>query len=109
VTQQIIPTKAPYLQTSQWLREYFQIRNEKLYGEYKIENVRFAHDPNWRDHWVSVQYVGDGGRDLIKGIMQPYVWTVGYAENLIFWTWFDLLNKQPAYRPKSLPPKLAHA
>ena len=110
MTQQIIPTKAPYLQHSEWLREYFEIRNEKLYGEYKIENVRFEHDPNWRGfNLLSCQYVGNVGRAMIKGAMSPVVSPIGYAEDLIFWTWFDLLNKQPAHRPKSLPPKLAHA
>jgi hypothetical protein len=110
MTQQIIPTKSPHLQQSEWLREYFEIRNEKLYGEYRIENVRFIHDPHWRDNWLSMQYVGDGGRTLIKGIAQPYVTVFGAAEDLIFWTWFDLLNKQDkTYRAKSLPPKLAPA
>src|SRR5580692_13035659 len=100
MTQQIIPAKSPHLQQSEWLREYFEIRNEKLYGEYKIENVHFAHDPHWREHWVSVQYVGDSGRALIKGIAQPYVTIFGASEDLIFLTWFDLLNKQDkSYRP----------
>jgi hypothetical protein len=109
MTQQIIPTKSPQLQQSKWLREYCEIRNETLYGEYKIENVHFVPPDHWMARVVSVQRAGDFSRNVIKGSFQPYVSIVGAVEDLIFWTWFDLVNpnRRDNYRPKSLPPKLA--
>lgn len=110
MTQQILPEKSPDLREFDSLYKIWKLEYDASLPEYKIENVRFVHDPHWRDNWLSVQYVGDGGRALIKGFMSPIVQPIGYAENLIFWTWFDLLNKpDKTYRPKSLPPKLAHA
>jgi hypothetical protein len=111
MTQYIIPEKVPAGQEVErpyWVerREYLESKNK-----FKIENVRFEHNPHWRDNVFSMQYMGNCGRDLIKGTMQPYATVVGAAEDLIFWTWFDLVNpnRNDNYRPKSLPPKLAPA
>src|ERR1700689_1584186 len=107
MTQQIIQEKSHELREFDSLYKIWKLEHDASLPEFKIENVHFIHDPHWRDNWLSVQYVGDGGRALIKGIAQPYVTVFGAAEDLIFWTWFDLLNKQDkTYRAKSLPPKL---
>jgi hypothetical protein len=105
MTQYIIPEKAPPDQQVE--RPYWAERREyeKAQNKFKIENVRFEHNPHWRDNVFSMQYMGDAGRTLIKGSMQPIAIPVGFVEDLIFWTWFDLLNKQDkSYRAKSLPP-----
>jgi hypothetical protein len=110
MTQQIIPEKSLELREFDSLYKIWKLDRNAALPEFKIENIRFVHDPHWRENWLSVQYVGDGGRALIKGIAQPYVSVAGAAEDFIFWAWFDLLNKQDkTYRPKSLPPKLAPA
>lgn len=112
MTQQIIPEKAPsgyVVQRPYWVE---RLQEEKERSQFKIENVHFVHDPNWRANFISCQRVGDWWRDdVIRAGCAPYVSAVGYVEDYIFWTWFDLVNPQRKehYRPKSLPPKLALA
>lgn len=43
-----------------WCEQYTQQRYERESSGFKVENVRFEHDPNWRNAFWSLQGVRDG-------------------------------------------------
>jgi len=109
MTETILPTRAPTHQEFEQLYRIYKLEYELAQPEFNIENIRFVHDPDWRNKWFSIQAVGDMERAAIKGMFSPYVSAVGYVGDVMFWTWFDMLDKRPKTREslRSLPPRIA--
>lgn len=107
--QELLPTKSPYVTEFEHLYRIYKLEYEATQPEYKVENIRFAHDPDWNHHWYSMQAWGDVERGILKGAIYPLRATVTYAENKIFWTMFDYLDKRECPRARSLPPFVLNA
>lgn len=71
-------------------RRYWQVRAE-LDEQFKIENIRFAHDPNWRSNAVSIQHLCDlqvwVGELVLHATVLPDVWR--WAETRLYWHRFE--------------------
>ena len=50
----------------QWLKDYSQHLREQAEAEsgWKIENIRFEHDPEWNTRFLSIQSAHDGSHPV---------------------------------------------
>ena len=82
--------KAPIVANFEQLYRVYKVEKERAEPEYRIENVRFIHDPEWRERWFSVQNIGDTWREVAKAASSPLRYTWTGMENALFWTGFNL-------------------
>ncbi len=78
--QQIIPRPGevrPYQITDErrWQRVI-----EEIYGSSAVpENIRFAHNPDWRQNVLSIQWTHDMVQQFFRSAAAPYVVTIEIA------------------------------
>ena len=104
MTQQILPTKAPAGEQFESLYRIYKLEYERAQPEFHIENVRFVHDPHWREKWLSVHHIGDVERKMIAGALSPFTMFETVIVGGIYWKLFDHYDTRPKERPRAMPP-----
>ena len=96
--------KAPIVASFEQLYRVYKVEKERAEPEYRIENVRFIHDPEWRERWFSVQHSGDVTRAVLNAVTMPVKATWVPLEDAAFWIGFWYAT--PQKRSNSLPPRI---
>lgn len=73
----------------QQLKAYFQQREIRLNGIWRPVNVRFQHDPEWKEYWLSM----DAARNR-RGIWLYVSWVFYLAQaSFIGGYWLNLIGR----------------
>ncbi len=77
--QIIIPDPRQDEDREKQLKAYFQQREERLNGIWRPVNVRFQHDPEWKEYWLSMCAARER-----RGVWLYVSWLF-YAAQASFW------------------------